>query len=837
MNRHVGPHHRNRWAWMARAACLVSICLVLPATGCRRGFYRRQADREVYNLIGRANLQTRTPLEDYNIWPSPASRMHDPNNPDLPPMPPDDPTSNRLMHYVDHKRGWPYWRCYGKTPFVENPVWKKFLCYDKDGKVVLDRRGAMYMARLNSREYQHELEDLYLSALKVTFERFRFDAQFFGGNSTFFTADGPDRGASLGSELRTDTDLEMRKLFATGGELVVGLANSLVWQFAGPNEYTANTLLDFSLVQPLLRAGGRAVVLEELTDAERALLANVRQMERYRRAFYVEIIAGRTPGVGPDPNNLLLSAFSLPTTGIVGGMLRLMEEQVQIRNQRANVSGLQKSLDQLVALNEAGRIDYLQVDQARQALYNAQSRLLGLRASYQDRLDEYKIILGTPPQLEVQIDDPLLHQFDLIDPKTDATQEAVAKLLNELRDLERKPEPAEYLPELALVLQQSRAVQETVRQDLKRLTEALPRRRENLQRLSTRPEFADGDVDLGADLQAFNERVKEIDKDFFSGADEDPVGLDEKLTGILAELTAIEQADAEPERERLVPLLARLSGLLMEMSVIQARARLDTVTLVPIEMGSDEALEIARMYRRDWKNARAALVDVWRQVEVAANDLESDLDITFSGDINTDGNHPFRFRGTTGRLRVGLEFDAPLTRLAERNAYREAIINYQQARRAYYAYEDRVSQRLRATLRTIRLRQLNFELQRAAVLVAISQVELTQLRLQRPPKAGAEQQSFGSTTTRDLVQALSGLLSAQNDFVGEWVNYEMQRMILDLDLGTMELDECGLWIDPGPVTLEGMRRDVMLEETEPEELPLPPGMPLLEDLEEPPENL
>ena len=49
----------------------------------------------------------------------------------------------------------------------------------------------------------------------------------------------------------------MRKLFATGGELVVGVANSLVWQFAGPDDYSGTTLLDFSLVQPLL-AGGRS---------------------------------------------------------------------------------------------------------------------------------------------------------------------------------------------------------------------------------------------------------------------------------------------------------------------------------------------------------------------------------------------------------------------------------------------------------------------------------------------------------------------------------------------------------------------------------------------------
>ena len=84
----------------------------------------------------------------------------------------------------------------------------------------------------------------------------------------------------------------MRRLFTSGGELVVGLANSIVWQFAGANTDNTTTLIDFSLVQPLLRAGGRERVMERLTVSERTLLANVRQMERFRRGFFIEITTG-----------------------------------------------------------------------------------------------------------------------------------------------------------------------------------------------------------------------------------------------------------------------------------------------------------------------------------------------------------------------------------------------------------------------------------------------------------------------------------------------------------------------------------------------------------------
>ena len=51
-----------------------------------------------------------------------------------------------------------------------------------------------------------------------------------------------------------------------------------------------------------------------------------------------------------------------------------------------------------------------------------------------------------------------------------------------------------------------------------------------------------------------------------------------------------------------------------------------------------------------------------------AEDLKSDLDITFSGDIGKDDDKPVRFRTPAGRLQVSLQFDAPLTRLSERNS-------------------------------------------------------------------------------------------------------------------------------------------------------------------------
>ena len=831
--------HRGRSLQML---CLLLALTLLTATGCSRAFYREQADDEVYHLVDRMEqLPKRPTTEQFAIQVDPRSRMFDPFDPDFPPMPPDDARSHKLMQCVDGMEGWPCWTADGVTNEVDNPAWRDYLPYDEQGRVVLDHDAAMQMALLQSPNYQNQLENLYLSALDVTFEQFRFDTQFFGGNDTFFTADGRDRGGVGGvssSQLDTATTLQARKLYATGAELVVGMANRLVWEFSGSNQHSATTLLDFSLVQPLLRAGGRPVVLERLTRVERALLANIRQLERFRRGFYTDIIAGaggtggvsRVGGVfggsgldgfsgvgsggfgqignfvggggggGSNAGGGLTGAGGGFAGGAgaagAGGFLGLLQTQQSLRNREANVAALRDSLAQLTAAGEAGRIDRLQVDQARQALFNAQSQLITSRANYERGLDGYKIELGLPPDLDIVIKDPLLGSFDLIDPRLTRVQERVGDILDVLRNPE--------IPSDRNLLEKAKTHFEQLRQragthvalvgvDVAQLDANLPARRETLRRLANSPEVNSGDLDREAfSVEQLDERATRIH--------EAHTAVIAKLQATAAQTAAFDPAADEPAvgRKKLVRLATEISNQLVELSLVQARARLDSITLEQVDLSSQQALEIARCYRRDWMNARAGLVDAWRLIEFNANALESDLDLVFEGDISNRGDNPFKIRKATGRLRVGVEFDAPLTRLAERNDYRQSLIDYSRARRSYYRFEDGVNRSLRNTLRTINLNQINFELRRAAVAIAIAQVELTQLKLSEPPKPGASTE-LGSTTARDLVSALSDLLAVQNDFLSVWVNYQVQRMQLDLDLGTMELDAAGMWIDPGPI--------------------------------------
>jgi hypothetical protein len=802
------------------------------------------------------------------------------------------------MHCVDGIAGWRKWHCHGDTPFVENPDWQSYLPLNEKEQLVLSAEEAVRQGFLHSNAYQREVEELYLSALDVSFERFRFNTQFFAGYSLDYTADGNARAGGGGessslltaSTFPTTRGLRANRLLATGGEMVVGFANSLVWQFSGPDDYRGNTLIDFTLTQPLLRNAGRARVLERLTRTERAMLYNVRSMERYRQAFNVQILTGRDPGAGPTRGGGVFGGSGLDgfsgvggggfgrvsttttatgTSGSggagagaqqAGGYLGLLQVQQQLRNQedniirlRENVSQLETKLLELLTTRASSDVilrQRLQVAQARQALLNAQSRLLNSRNDFEASVDNFKILLGLPPQVCVLVEDDLIDAFQLIEPATNAEQTRIQaametvgiinrRILDRVQEFPRDGAPpvrklgwsdalqqdletmlAELLPfEEACAALQEESLPLT-EEDLESMNRVLPDRGALLQSLRTRFDAEKDDLCRLLAIKNIDTRVfdaKRLDKlperltkeyqRLEAELAEHPTRLQE-LQAVIKDI--LEQGDSLDDEARFTlmrdkvllagqGLLSDLRFDLLALQLLQARARTERVQLPQVDLKVDQAIEKARRNRHDWMNARGALVDQWRLIEFNANQLESSLDVVFSGDIANRGDAPFNLNSNTGRLRVGLRYDSPLTRLSERNVYRQTLIEYQQARRNYYLFEDAIVRGLRQQLRTIAANQLNFELQRFAVTQAAEQILLNDDIRARQEATG---QAAGDTSARDSVSALSDLLDAQNNFLSVYVNFEVLRRQLALDLGTMQLDNEGNWLDPGIISAD-----------------------------------
>ena len=69
----------------------VVIVWMLASIGCTRRFYRNQADREVDSVLHEKDIIPNAKIENMHVYPDARSRFADPDNPDRPPMPPDDP--------------------------------------------------------------------------------------------------------------------------------------------------------------------------------------------------------------------------------------------------------------------------------------------------------------------------------------------------------------------------------------------------------------------------------------------------------------------------------------------------------------------------------------------------------------------------------------------------------------------------------------------------------------------------------------------------------------------------------------------------------------------------
>ena len=248
-------------------------------------------------------------------------------------------------------------------------------------------------------------------------------------------------------------------------------------------------------------------------------------------------------------------------------------------------------------------------------------------------------------------------------------------------------------------------------------------------------------------------------------------------------------------RDGILDLREGIPTILKSLQVIQAGLRVEQIALNRFVLpgGTEfpdisEVVRIGLERRHDLMNARAVVMDARRAVEVAASELEATLDVTISGALGTaaTSRKPFDFSGSSASYNAGLAFDTPADKMAERNAYNAALIEYQRARRAYMAAEDQVKQEIRTGWRQLKVSEQRLEIDRQAVRVAATQLDI----------AAFNATGQGEGNALNLLNALDSVLNAQNSLLNDWITWERNRLNIYRDMGIMEIDERGLWTDP-----------------------------------------
>jgi len=849
-------HHRSRRsaAQSPRAVLavgwLLAVLLPCAAGGCSRAYWRHQADLQTYAALHERAGDPRWSVPRLSVQPDRQSRFYDPNCPDCEPLPPDDPAAHRYMLCADGLRGSSSWHKLGRSLSVENPQWAEALAAlgavpaeadsasDAPGRLGffdLTLPQALELSLINSREYQTAMEEVYLSALDLTFQRFRFDVQFLGPGGrepsaalTYATVPGGENSLGLA------TQASVSRLLPTGAQWAVELANNTIWLFTGPNRTETASTLSLAIVQPLLRGAGREVVLEDLTQQERNVLYAVRDLARFRQQFFTDTVAG----------------------GRSGGFLGLLEQQQLVRNQEANIrllvpqverlrvvasqrprviseplAGLPPGLvvppelaDQLLFDAAAGRLSWreemtdaqaalleglsndpeflravreiiqrahpdtvtLDVAQLETRLANSRNALRESQRRLADQLDRFKTELGLPPEMPLTLDASPLQAFELIDPRLAALEQEIDKLTALWAELDEQADDLDALQRVVarldeLVTRTRREGLELVADDFQRVDQ------QQTQRLAQRKTAEDrqrANEDLARDRRVYEAIRTEFQQ------------LDASLAGLQRTVSAdpLPIAARAATIRRIAELREALLKIVQSLQVIQVNLRVELIYLPRFEMPLDEAVRAGLENRLDLMNARAQVMDARRRVELAADRLEGVLDLVAEGDLRTgDSNRPFDFRGQRSSFRAGVAITAPVDQVAARNDYREALITYQRARRAFLARQDEVGLEIRQAWRQLESSAENFERARQAIRFAALQLDQAVEESAAPAAAIPQRQS--GTQGLNLINALNSVLVAQNELVGIWVAYERSRLNIHRDMGIMEIDARGLWVD------------------------------------------
>ncbi len=264
------------------------------------------------------------------------------------------------------------------------------------GARILSLNAALDLAFRHSQEYQTQKELLYLQALSLTFDRYRYvpvfnsitsadyqwDAQdqFVSDMEALTGIDATDNGSffNTNESTFTNTSLGARYLLKSGGAIALNLTSNFTRFLTGDvSEFGTGALIG-SFTQPLLRDAGTTIETETLMQAERNLLYQLRNFTRFRKTFAVRVAS--------NYYSVLLNRETA-------------------RNNYAGLEATNLSLEREQAFQAEGLTTLLQVGRLEQSSLQADLNWTTSITRYKRSLDNFKIMLGLPAEENIVLDD------------------------------------------------------------------------------------------------------------------------------------------------------------------------------------------------------------------------------------------------------------------------------------------------------------------------------------------------------------------------------------------------------------------------------------------------
>ncbi len=321
------------------------------------------------------------------------------------------------------------------------------------GARVLSLSEALRIAVRHSRSYQNSREQLYLTALSLTLSRHEFTPIFAAGGSGNYAVQTaqtvalvPDPVTGEPIEVLSDNLAEQQSVHVTGnvgvswlirgiGRLSAAFTTDFLRFLAGNPSTITSSQIGATLTRPLLRNAGYKADIENLTQAERDLLYQLREFVRFRKNFSV----------------LIASAY-----------YSVLGNRDAVRNPFLNLQSSRRTGDRTRALAAEGRTAQSDLGRIEQQELSAENAWVSAARVYQRALDDFKIQLGIPVETRIVLDDLELQELKIRHPDLqveESIQIALAARLDyqnahdELADSGRKVKLAadQFKPQLDLL--------------------------------------------------------------------------------------------------------------------------------------------------------------------------------------------------------------------------------------------------------------------------------------------------------------------------------------------------------------------------------------------------
>jgi len=243
---------------------------------------------------------------------------------------------------------------------------------------ILSLRDAVAIATKYSRDYQNQKESLYLAALSLTLTRHEYAWRWLGTIDLEYTRTYNDTTKSEDeATIASSYSLEKNTLLADGIQISTGLAVDWARFLTGDPQTSLASVLYATVTAPILGAGAGRAALENLTQAERSVLYDIRSFNRYRQTF---------------------------VTLIVDAYYNVLLQKERVNINEASYRRLIQSTNQLKMEVDVGQRPQYDADEAEQRLLSAENNLISSRQRYEQALDSFKIRLALPTDANITLD-------------------------------------------------------------------------------------------------------------------------------------------------------------------------------------------------------------------------------------------------------------------------------------------------------------------------------------------------------------------------------------------------------------------------------------------------